>query len=159
MDPPRPAPSRLPENVLVRAVVSRVSTAAVTVDGAVVGKIGAGLLSLVGVGRDDDAERARVLARKIAELRVFPSDAGSVSVSDLALPVLVVSQFTLYADTRKGRRPSWDAAAPAEVAEPLVSEVVAELRRRGTEVATGVFGAKMRVSSVNEGPMTLLLEV
>jgi D-tyrosyl-tRNA(Tyr) deacylase len=145
--------------VLVRAVVSRVSTAAVTVDGAVVGEIGPGLLSLVGVGRDDDDERARALARKIAELRVFPSEAGAVSVSDLGLPVLVVSQFTLYADTRKGRRPSWDAAAPAEVAEPLVDEVVAELRRRGTEVATGVFRAKMRVSSVNEGPMTLLLEV
>jgi D-tyrosyl-tRNA(Tyr) deacylase len=80
-------------------------------------------------------------------------------VDDLGLPVLVVSQFTLYGDTRKGRRPSWDAAAPAEVAEPLVDAVVAELRRRGTEVATGVFGARMRVSSVNEGPMTLLLEV
>ena len=143
----------------MRAVVSRVSTAAVTVEGSVVGEIGAGLLSLVGVGREDDAGRARELARKIAELRVFPSEAGAVSVTDLGLPVLVVSQFTLYGDTRKGRRPSWDAAAPAELAEPLVDEVVAELRRRGTEVATGVFGAKMRVSSANEGPMTLLLEV
>jgi D-tyrosyl-tRNA(Tyr) deacylase len=143
----------------VRAVVSRVSTAAVTVDGDVVGEIGPGLLSLVGAGRDDDAARARALARKIAELRVFPSADGAVSISDLGLPVLVVSQFTLYADTRKGRRPSWQDAAPAEVAEPLVDEVVAELRRRGTEVATGVFGARMRVSSVNEGPMTLLLEV
>jgi D-aminoacyl-tRNA deacylase len=129
------------------------------VDGSVTGEIGPGLLSLVGVGRDDDADRARALARKIAELRVFPSEGGAVSVSDLGLPVLVVSQFTLYADTRKGRRPSWDAAAPAEVAEPLVDEVVAELRRRGTRVATGVFGAKMQVSSINEGPMTLLLEV
>jgi D-tyrosyl-tRNA(Tyr) deacylase len=147
------------QNALVRAVVTRVSTAAVTVEGSVVGEIGPGLLSLVGVGRDDDADRARALARKIAELRVFPSEDGAVSVADLGLPVLVVSQFTLYADTRKGRRPSWDAAAPAEVAEPLVDEVVAELRRRGTEVATGVFGARMRVSSVNEGPMTLLLEV
>jgi D-aminoacyl-tRNA deacylase len=143
----------------VRAVVSRVSTAAVTVAGSVVGEIGPGLLSLVGAGREDDAGRARELARKIAGLRVFPSETGAVSVSDLGLPVLVVSQFTLYGDTRKGRRPSWDAAAPAELAEPLVDEVVAELRRRGTEVATGVFGAKMRVSSVNEGPMTLLLEV
>ena len=91
---------------------------------------------------------------------VVPSgDDGARSVGDLGLPVLVVSQFTLYADTRKGRRPSWQDAAPGEVAEPLVEEVVAELRRRGSEVATGVFGARMLVSSVNEGPMTLLLEV
>jgi D-tyrosyl-tRNA(Tyr) deacylase len=143
----------------VRAVVSRVSTAAVTINGAVVGEIGGGLLSLVGAGRDDDEPRARALARKIAELRVFPTDEGARSISDLGLPVLVVSQFTLYADTRKGRRPSWQDAAPAEQAEPLVDEVVAELRRRGTQVATGIFGARMRVSSVNEGPMTLLLEV
>jgi D-aminoacyl-tRNA deacylase len=143
----------------VRAVVSRVGTAAVTIDGAVVGEIGSGLLSLVGAGRGDDEAAARTLARKLAELRVFPTDDGARSVSDLGLPVLVVSQFTLYADTRKGRRPSWQDAAPAEVAEPLVEEVVAELRRRGLEVATGVFGARMRVSSVNEGPMTLLLEV
>jgi D-tyrosyl-tRNA(Tyr) deacylase len=143
----------------VRAVVSRVSTAAVTVDGAVVGSIGPGLLSLVGAGRDDDHARARTLARKIAELRVFPTDDGARSVSDLGLPVLVVSQFTLYADTRKGRRPSWQEAAPAELARPLVDEVVAELRRRGTDVATGAFGARMQVASVNEGPMTLLLEV
>lgn len=137
----------------------RVSTAAVTVDDDVVGSIGAGLLALVGVGRDDDERRARELARKLHELRIFPTEGGARSASDLGLPLLVVSQFTLYADTRKGRRPSWDAAAPAEVAEPLVEEVVAELRRRGAEVATGVFGARMRVSSVNEGPMTLLLEV
>ena len=102
---------------------------------------------------------ARVLARKIHELRIFPGPEGAVSASDLDLPVLVVSQFTLYADTRKGRRPSWQDAAPGEVAEPLVDAVVAELRRRGATVATGVFGAKMQVSSVNEGPMTLLLEV
>jgi D-tyrosyl-tRNA(Tyr) deacylase len=146
-------------NGLVRAVVSRVSTAAVTVDGAVIGEIGHGLLSLVGVGHDDDAGSARVLARKIYELRIFPGPDGAVSASDLGLPVLVVSQFTLYADTRKGRRPSWQDAAPGEVAEPLVEEVVAELRRRGCTVATGAFGARMQVSSVNEGPMTLLLEV
>jgi D-tyrosyl-tRNA(Tyr) deacylase len=144
--------------VPVRAVVSRVGTAAVTVDGEVVGEIGRGLLSLVGVGRDDDAARARELARKIHELRIFTTAEGARSASDLGLPVLVVSQFTLYADTRKGRRPSWDGAAPGEVAEPLVDEVVAELRRRGATVATGVFGAAMLVSSVNEGPMTLLLE-
>jgi D-aminoacyl-tRNA deacylase len=142
----------------VRAVVSRVSTAAVTVDGAVVGEIGPGLLSLVGVGRDDDAERARALARKLHELRIFPTGDGARSASDLGLPVLVVSQFTLYADTRKGRRPSWDAAAPGEIAEPLVDTVVDELRSRGCTVATGVFGARMQVASVNEGPMTLLLE-
>ena len=143
----------------MRAVVSRVSTAAVTVGGAVVGEIGPGLLSLVGVSRTDDVDRARILARKIHELRIFPGEDGEVSAADLGLPLLVVSQFTLYADTRKGRRPSWQEAAPGEVAEPLVTEVVAELRRRGATVATGVFGAKMQVSSVNEGPMTLLLEV
>jgi D-tyrosyl-tRNA(Tyr) deacylase len=146
------------EDALVRAVVSRVSTAAVTVDGAVVGEIGAGLLCLVGVGRDDDADRARALARKMHELRIFPSDDGARSASDLGLPLLVVSQFTLYADTRKGRRPSWQDAAAGELAEPLIDVVVAELRRRGCTVATGVFGARMQVASVNEGPMTLLLE-
>jgi D-tyrosyl-tRNA(Tyr) deacylase len=143
----------------MRAVVSRVSTAAVVVDGRTVGEIGPGLLSLVGVGREDDDVAARVLARKIHELRVFPTEDGARSASDLGLPVLVVSQFTLYADTRKGRRPSWQDAAPGEVAEPLVEAVVEELRRRGCTVATGIFGARMKVSSVNEGPMTLLLEV
>ncbi|MCW2532943.1 MAG: D-tyrosyl-tRNA(Tyr) deacylase [Blastococcus sp.] len=143
---------------MVRAVVSRVSTAAVIVDGDAVGEIGPGLLSLVGVGRADDEASARALARKIHELRIFPTEDGARSASDLDLPVLVVSQFTLYADTRKGRRPSWQDAAPGDVAEPLVGVVVEELRRRGCAVATGVFGARMQVSSVNEGPMTLLLE-
>jgi D-tyrosyl-tRNA(Tyr) deacylase len=143
----------------VRAVVSRVGTAAVTVDGEVVGEIGRGLLSLVGVARTDDAGAARALARKMHELRIFPGDDGEVSAADLGLPLLVVSQFTLYADTRKGRRPSWQDAAPGEIAEPLVEAVVAELRARGATVATGRFGARMQVSSVNEGPMTLLLEV
>ena len=142
----------------MRAVVSRVGTAAVTVDDVVVGEIGRGLLSLVGVGHDDGVPAARAMARKIHELRIFPGPDGALSAADLGLPVLVVSQFTLYADTRKGRRPSWQAAALGEVAEPLVDEVVAELRRRGASVATGTFGASMRVSSVNEGPMTLLLE-
>jgi D-aminoacyl-tRNA deacylase len=142
----------------VRAIVSRVSTAAVTVNGTVVGKIGPGLLSLVGVARHDDVAAARALARKMHELRIFPGGDGEVSAADLGLPLLVVSQFTLYADTRKGRRPSWLDAAPGEIAEPLVDEVVAELRRRGCTVATGAFGARMQVSSVNEGPMTLLLE-
>jgi D-tyrosyl-tRNA(Tyr) deacylase len=146
------------KNVLVRAVVSRVSTAAVTIDGETVGGIGPGLLSLVGVGRRDDEARARDLARKIHELRIFPTEDGARSASDLALPVLVVSQFTLYADTRKGRRPSWQDAAPADVAEPLVETLIDELRTRGCTVATGVFGARMQVTSVNDGPMTLLLE-
>ena len=130
----------------MRAVVSRVSTAAVTVGDAVVGEIGPGLLSLVGVGHADDAAAARVLARKIHELRIFPGPDGEVSAADLGLPVLVISQFTLYADTRKGRRPSWQDAAPGEVAEPLVDELCAELRRRGCTVAPVVFGARMQVS-------------
>jgi D-tyrosyl-tRNA(Tyr) deacylase len=152
-------PQRAAQDVPVRAVVSRVSSASVTVDGAVVGEIGPGLLALVGVGRDDETTRARTLGRKISELRVFPTDDGARSAGDLGLPVLVVSQFTLYGDTRRGRRPSWADAAPGEVAEPLVTEVVGELRRRGHVVATGLFGARMQVASVNEGPMTLLLEV
>jgi D-tyrosyl-tRNA(Tyr) deacylase len=143
----------------VRAVVSRVGTAAVTVEGAVVGEIGRGLLALVGVHRQDDVDQARGMARKMHELRIFPGEDGEVSASDLGLPLLVVSQFTLHGDTRKGRRPSWQDAAPGEVAEPLVDEVVAELRRRGATVATGVFGAKMQVASVNDGPFTVLLEV
>ena len=143
----------------MRAVVSRVSTAAVTVDGTVVGEIDRGLLALVGVARTDDETQARAMARKIHELRIFPGPEGVVSAVDLGLPLLVVSQFTLYADTRKGRRPSWQDAAPGEQAEPLVDAVVAELRRRGATVATGVFGARMQVASVNEGPMTLVLEV
>lgn len=142
----------------MRAVVSRVGTAAVTVDGIVVGEIGRGLLALVGVRREDDEAAARSMARKIHDLRICPGADGEVSASDLGLPVLVVSQFTLYADTRKGRRPSWQDAAPGGLAQPLVDAVVAELRARGCTVATGVFGARMAVSSVNEGPMTLLLE-
>ena len=140
-------------------MVSRVSTAAVTVDARVVGEIGPGLLSLIGVTHSDDVGTARVLARKIHELRIFPGEAGEVSAQDLGLPVLVISQFTLYGDARRGRRPSWTDAAPGDVAEPLVEEVVAELRRRGCPVATGVFGAKMQVMSVNDGPFTVLLEV
>lgn len=142
--------------------MTRVSSASVRVAGEVVGEIDRGLLALVGVSRADAADglpRARELARKIHELRIFPGDPGEVSVSDLGLPVLVVSQFTLHADTRKGRRPSWADAAPGPVAEPLVDAVVDELRARGAVVGTGVFGASMQVSSVNEGPMTLLLEV
>ncbi len=110
------------------------------------------------MARDDDATAARELARKVHELRIFDGADGEVSAADLGLPVLVVSQFTLQGDTRKGRRPSWSAAAPGPVAEPLVETVVTALRDRGAHVATGVFGASMQVSSVNDGPFTLLLE-
>ena len=145
----------------MRAVCQRVSGARVRVDGDVVGEIGMGWALLLGCGPDDDEATAAALVDKIAGLRVFEDEAGKMnrSASDLGAEFLVVSQFTLYADTRKGRRPSWQDAAPAEVAEPLVEEVIAELRRRGCEVATGVSGARMQVCSVNEGPMTLLLEV
>ena len=138
-------------------------------DGAIVGAFtGPGLVVLVGVTHDDTALRAQRLADKVYDLRLFgpehaPSDmtvAGrEVSASDLRLPVLVVSQFTLYGDTRKGRRPTWDAAAPRPVAEPLVEAVVARLRERGADVATGVFGADMQVSLTNDGPITLVLDV
>ena len=140
----------------MRALVQTVSRASVTVEDEVVGKIEDGLLVLVGVTHDDTPAKATELARKTYELRILD---GEASAADRGAPVLVISQFTLYADTRKGRRPSWQDAAPGEVAEPLVEEVVSELRRRGCTVATGVFGARMQVSSVNEGPMTLLLEV
>jgi len=140
----------------VRAVVQRVSRARVLVDGAVVGSVDRpGLCVLVGVTHSDGAEQVATLSRKIAELRIL---ADEQSALDAAAPVLVVSQFTLYADTRKGRRPSWSGAAPAEVAEPLVQAVVEALRDRGLEVATGRFGARMELELVNDGPMTLVLE-
>jgi D-tyrosyl-tRNA(Tyr) deacylase len=139
----------------VRAVVQRVSSAAVTVDGQVVGAIGAGLLVLLGVTHTDDAGTAATLARKVHELRIL---AGERSAAEVGAPLLVVSQFTLYADTRKGRRPSWSAAAPGPVAEPLVEAVVAALRGRGAHVETGVFGARMQVALVNDGPITLIVD-
>lgn len=139
----------------MRAVVQTVGQAQVTVDDEVVGRIGDGLLVLVGVTHDDTPEDAAWLAKKIWELRIFDADK---SASELGLPVLVVSQFTLYADTRKGRRPSWGKAAPGPVAEPLVVEVVEALRQLGATVETGRFGAMMLVSSVNVGPRTILLE-
>jgi D-aminoacyl-tRNA deacylase len=140
----------------VRAVVQRVTSASVTVEGSVTGEIGPGLLVLVGVTHTDDAATARTLARKVHELRILD---GERSAADLGAPLLVVSQFTLYGDARKGRRPTWTAAAPGPVAEPLVDAVVAELRARGAHTETGVFGADMQVALVNDGPFTVLLEV
>ena len=140
----------------MRAVVQRVGRARVLVDGQVVGAVDRpGLCVLVGVTHADGPEQVATLVRKVAELRIL---ADERSVQDVGAPVLVVSQFTLYADTRKGRRPSWSAAAPGEVAEPLVQAVVDGLRDRGLEVATGRFGARMELELVNDGPMTLLLE-
>jgi D-tyrosyl-tRNA(Tyr) deacylase len=141
----------------MRAVLQRVTRASVSVDGEVVGAIDRpGLLALVAATHDDGSEQVEAMARKIAELRILRDER---SVADTGAPVLVVSQFTLYADTRKGRRPSWNAAAPAPVAEPLVDAVVAALRGRGVEVATGRFGAMLAVELVNDGPFTLVVDI
>lgn len=141
----------------MRAVVQRVSEARVIVDDEVVGKVDRpGLVVLVGVTHSDTAEQSRILARKLHTLRILD---GEKSCADVAAPLLVVSQFTLYADTSKGRRPSWNQAAPGEIAEPLVDAVVAELETLGAEVATGRFGAHMQVQLVNDGPVTILLDV
>ena len=141
----------------MRAVVQRVTRASVRVDGEVVGALGRpGLVVLLGVTHDDRAEQAERLARKVAELRILR---GERSALDEGAPLLVVSQFTLYADTRKGRRPSWSAAAPGPVAEPLVGAFVGAVRGYGLQVATGRFGADMAVELVNDGPVTLVLEV
>jgi D-tyrosyl-tRNA(Tyr) deacylase len=140
----------------VRTVLQRVSRAAVLVDGEVVGSIDRpGLLALVGVTHTDGPEQVEVTARKIADLRILD---GERSVLDQGAPVLVVSQFTLHADTRKGRRPSWNAAAPGPVAEPVVDQVVNALRDRGIEVATGRFGAHMEIEMVADGPVTIVLD-
>jgi D-aminoacyl-tRNA deacylase len=140
----------------MRAVVQRVSQASVTVDGRVVGAVDEpGLLVLVGVTPDDTPEKATKLAAKLWGLRILD---GEKSCSDLNAPLLVVSQFTLYAETAKGRRPTWNNAAPGPVAEPLVEAVVAELRNLGAHVETGAFGADMKVSLVNDGPVTIILE-
>ncbi len=140
----------------MRAVLQRVRRARVTVDGQVVGAIEQpGLVALVGVARGDGAAEAETVVRKIAELRILRDEE---SVATAGAPVLVVSQFTLYGDTRKGRRPSWSAAAPGAEAEPLIDAVVAGLRARGVEVATGVFGAMMEVELVGDGPFTVLVE-
>ncbi|MBW1603366.1 D-tyrosyl-tRNA(Tyr) deacylase [Streptomyces sp. JJ66] len=141
----------------MRAVVQRVNGASVTVDGETVGEIvGEGLCVLVGVTHEDGPEQAEKLARKLWGLRVL---SGEKSCSDLGAPLLVISQFTLYGDARKGRRPTWQAAAPGEVAEPLVAEVCARLRALGAEVAEGRFGADMKVSLLGDGPFTVLVEV
>ncbi|GAB2815428.1 D-aminoacyl-tRNA deacylase [Actinocorallia aurea] len=141
----------------MRAVVQRVSEAAVRVDGEVVGRIDEpGLMVLVGVTHDDDAAKAAKLAAKLWGLRVLD---GEKSCSDVAAPLLVISQFTLYGDTRKGRRPSWLDAAKGDVAEPLVNAVVAELRALGAQVETGRFGADMKVSLTNDGPITLVIDL
>lgn len=141
----------------MRAVVARVERASVTVGDEIVGAIGEpGLLVLLGITTTDGPEQVTSMARKLHELRILRDEQ---SCAGTGAPLLVVSQFTLYGDTRKGRRPSWTAAARPEVAQPLFDAVVATLRERGATVATGRFGAMMAVESVNDGPFTLLVEV
>ena len=144
----------------MRVVLQRVSSASVVVDGAVVGAIDAGLLLLVGVATGDDGEIARRVADKIAEMRIFADDAGRFdrSLLDTGGAALVVSQFTLLADIRKGRRPSFITAAAPDVAAPIVDAFCAALAARGIVVATGVFGAKMSVALVNDGPVTIIVD-
>ncbi|MEE4021605.1 D-aminoacyl-tRNA deacylase [Gordonia sp. PKS22-38] len=149
----------------MRAVIQRVTEASVVVDGETVGALDladgrTGLVALVGVTHDDTEELAAKLADKIWRLRILDGDDGrECSASDVDAPILVISQFTLYANTAKGRRPSWNAAAPGPVAEPLVSAVIDALRDAGATVATGRFGADMKVRLVNDGPVTLVLDV
>lgn len=142
----------------MRVLVQRVSSAAVSVNGEVIGAIapnGQGLVALVGVTHGDDSEVARRMAEKLWQLRILD---GERSASDIGAPILVISQFTLYANTAKGRRPSWNAAAPAPAAQPLVDDFADALRGLGAEVATGMFGAHMQVALVNDGPVTVMLE-
>ena len=139
----------------MKAVLTRVSEASVTVDGEVVGSITDGVLALVGIGSDDAPDAWQTMVRKIAELRILP---GERSVSEVGAPVLLVSQFTLLGRTAKGRRPSWSDAAPGEVAKIVMEKIAAGLRERGIMVEEGRFGAMMSVASVNEGPVTLLVE-
>jgi D-tyrosyl-tRNA(Tyr) deacylase len=145
----------------MRALVQRVAEARVLVAGEVVGAVGPGLCALVGVTHGDDEAGARRLAERIWHLRVLADEEGRMerSLADAGGSVLVVSQFTLYGDTARGRRPSWGAAAPAATAEPLVTAVAEALRGQGAEVATGRFGADMRVELACDGPVTVLLEV
>ena len=140
----------------MKAVVQRASRAKVTADGEVVASFARqGLVVLLGVTHDDGPAQVEAISRKIAELRILD---GELSATDAGAPVIVVSQFTLYGDSRKGRRPTWNAAAPGSVAEPLVEAVLTALRGRGLDVGTGVFGAHMDVELVNDGPMTLVIE-
>jgi len=143
------------EVMVMKAVLTRVSEASVTVDGEVVGSITNGVLALVGIGRDDAPDAWQTMVRKIAELRILPEER---SVSEVGAPVLLVSQFTLLGRTAKGRRPSWSDAAPGEVAKIVMEKIAAGLRERGIMVEEGRFGAMMSVASVNEGPVTLLVE-
>ncbi|AHC25370.1 MULTISPECIES: D-aminoacyl-tRNA deacylase [Mycobacteriaceae] len=143
----------------MRVLVQRVKSARVTVDGATVGEIkpsGQGLLALVGITHTDDVALAAKMAEKLWRLRILDDEAAA---ADVDAPILVVSQFTLYANTVKGRRPSWNAAAPRPVAEPLIDAFTAALRELGAQVGTGVFGADMQVELVNDGPVTVLLEL
>ncbi|MGH9381574.1 MAG: D-aminoacyl-tRNA deacylase [Thermoanaerobaculia bacterium] len=145
----------------MRIVLQRVNRAAVRVDGEVVGDIGKGLLALVGVERGDGADEVARAAQRLVELRIFEDDAGRMNhdVTGAGGAVLVVSQFTLAADLSRGRRPSFGAAAPPELAEPLVARLVEDLRARGVGVATGRFGARMEVELINAGPVTFVLEI
>lgn len=144
----------------MRVLIQRVSRASVTVDGQVLSQIGKGLLILLGIGHGDGEEQAEYLADKIASLRVFEDDAGkaNLSVLDVGGEAIVVSQFTLYADTRKGRRPSFTDAALPDVAAPLVERFIESLRRRGVPTKSGQFGAHMLVEIHNDGPVTIWLE-
>ena len=140
----------------MRIVLQRAQTARVSVNGKVIGELPRpGLLALVGVTSSDTSAQAAKLAQRIWDLRILPDE---VSASDINAPILVVSQFTLYADAKKGRRPSWHRAAPSEYAEPLVDELVTQLRLLGAEVHTGSFGADMNVELINNGPVTLILD-
>ncbi|BBX01215.1 D-tyrosyl-tRNA(Tyr) deacylase [Mycolicibacterium moriokaense] len=143
----------------MRVLVQRVTSAAVRVDGEVVGAVrpeGQGLVALVGVTHDDDTAKAQRLAEKLWQLRILDDEK---SASDVGAPILVVSQFTLYGNTAKGRRPTWNAAAPRSVAEPLVTAFADALRELGARVETGVFGADMQLELVNDGPVTVMLEM
>ncbi|KAB3523400.1 D-tyrosyl-tRNA(Tyr) deacylase [Corynebacterium sp. zg254] len=149
----------------MKAVISTVSHASVTVEGEVVGEVeGPALLALIGAGREDSPDAWETVARKIAELRLFPErdapwdEPRTHSALDVGAQILVVSQFTLMGATAKGRRPSWSAAAPGEVAEPIITNIIEALRARGLHVESGRFGAMMRVQSTNEGPYTVLVE-
>ncbi|MBF9523380.1 D-tyrosyl-tRNA(Tyr) deacylase [Mycobacteroides chelonae] len=143
----------------MRVLVQRVTSATVSVEGEVVGAIrpeGQGLLALVGVTHDDDPQTAAQLAEKLWRLRILEEEK---SAAEVGAPVLVVSQFTLYANTKKGRRPAWNAAAPGSVAEPIVAVFADALRNLGAQVEAGIFGAHMQVELINDGPVTVLLEL